>query len=71
MELLDTAGGGGISALAGAPPRDAAARRRHFAVAAHLARHAFDPALYYSFDFYDDKLCLDSFKIDTVLGRHA
>ena len=24
-----------------------------------------------SFDFYDDKLCLDSFKIDTVLGRHA
>ena len=23
-----------------------------------------------SFDFYDDKLCLDSFKLDTVLGRH-
>ena len=24
-----------------------------------------------SFDFYDDKLCLDSFKLDTVLGRHG
>jgi len=25
----------------------------------------------YSFDFYDDKLCLDSFKLDTVLGRYV
>ena len=27
--------------------------------------------MHYSFDFYDDKLCLDSFKLDTVLGRHG
>merc|ERR1740130_307352 len=57
-------------ALGGAAPLSAAERRRHFSVAAHLAGHTFDPALYYSFDFYDDKLCLDSFKLDTVLGRH-
>jgi hypothetical protein len=34
-------------ALASEQPLDAAGRRRHFAAAAHLARHAFDPALYY------------------------
>jgi len=47
----------------------AAERRSHFSVAANLAGLSFDPAVYYSFDFYDNKLCLDTFSLD-LLGRH-
>jgi hypothetical protein len=36
-------------ALGGAPPLNAAERRRHFSVAGHLAGHTFDPALYYRY----------------------
>ena len=64
--LEDTALLGGAL---GASSLTAAARRRHFSTVKNLAPLSFDPALYYSFDFYDDKLCLDSFMLD-LLGRH-